>query len=270
LAIAVIFASDIVYSWYKRQLTSEPRKIFDIVMVIFGVLAFVFSDVEFWYRIFIIIILAIIGIAIHILWPRITKHIIFQSPIIKRENSERRHDKPVVPPVSMYSSHQLSWNELFAWTNNEICIQGITLESLNDVRPTIESALQQNKKIKLLYCKKDTELMPKIEKLVVSSSTADRIKSAIDMVNDIRDALGSDDIMRSNIEMRWHNEIPTMSLVILDPRSDSGLMQFEPYPYKTSQGDRKVFIIKQAEHPDIFGVYRGAFDKLWNDAHTAS
>ncbi len=239
-------------------------------MVIFGILAFVFSDVGFWYRIFIIIILAVIGVAIHILWPRITQHIIFRSPIIKRKDNERQHDKPVVPLVSMYSSatNQPSWNEIFASTNNEICIQGITLESLNHVRPTIENALQQNKKIKLLYCNKDTRLMPKIEKVVVSTSTAVRIKSAIDMANDIRDALGSDDTARSNFEMRWHHEIPTMSLVIVDPRSDSGSMQIEPYPYKTSQGDRKVFIIKQVEHPDIFGVYRGAFDKLWNDAHT--
>lgn len=241
-------------------------------MVIFGVLAFVFSDVEFWYRIFIIIILAIIGIAIHILWPRINKHIIFRSPIIKRKAYEMPHDKPIVPPVSMYSnaSKQPSWNELFALTNNEICIQGITLESLNHVRPTIENALQQNKKIKLLYCNKDTQLMPKIEKLVASTSTAVRIKSAIDMANDIRDALGNDDITRSNFEMRWHDEIPTMSLVIVDPRSDSGTMQIEPYPYKTSQGDRIPFIIKQVENQEIFGVYRGAFDKLWNDAHTAS
>lgn len=244
-----------------------------IIVASIPVLGFVFgNDFLFpeWARIGFGI--AAVGIPLGIAFiPRFHKRFIIQSPVARRKEVVAGNDKPVVQPISMCSStsNRLpSWNELFASTNNEICIQGITLESLNHVRPTIESAVQQNKKIRLLYCKKDTELMPKIEKLVVSTSTADRIKSAIDMVNDIRDALGSDDISRSNIEMRWHDEIPTMSLVILDPRSDSGSMQIEPYPYKTSQGDRKLLIIKQVEHPDIFGVYRGAFDKLWNDAHT--
>jgi hypothetical protein len=243
-----------------------------IIIAAIPVLDFVFgNDFQFPERARIGFGVAAIAIPLCIIFvPRISKHIIFRSPVIKRKDYERQHDKPVVPPVSMYSSasNQPSWNELFTSTNNEICIQGITLESLNHVRPVIESALQQNKKIKLLYCNKDTQLMPKIEKLVVSTSTAVRIKSAIDMANDIRDALGNNDTVRSNFEIRWHNEIPTMSLVILDPRSEAGSMQIEPYPYKTSQGDRKVFIIKQVEHPEIFGAYRGAFDKLWNDAHT--
>jgi hypothetical protein len=263
-----------------KRLTGRLEKVgwtSGIIVALFTLLPISMKDIPYsWNFVPIIVAGIILGFTacfsdlrkrfkMHFQWP-ITLHKADRIP----SHRTTKTSISTLPPVSMYSSHQLSWNELFALTNNEICIQGITLESLNHVRPTIENALQQNKKIKLLYCNKDTQLMPKIEKLVVSTGTAIRIRSAIDMANDIRDALGNDHTARSNFEMRWHDEIPTMSLVIVDPRSDAGSIQIEPYPYKTPQGDRKLFIIKQVEHPEIFGAYRGAFDKLWNDAHTAS
>lgn len=130
----------------------------------------------------------------------------------------------------------------------------------------LKPAVKQHKKIRLLLCRSDTELMPERERLVVSVTTANRIVASVDMMNLVRNDMGSD---RSNIEIKWHKDIPAMSLVILDPRSGSGLMQIEPYPYGTPQDDRMTFKISRNDHQTLFDIYYRAFERLWEEAAPA-
>ncbi|CAN5515528.1 hypothetical protein BH18THE2_BH18THE2_22230 [soil metagenome] len=58
----------------------------------------------------------------------------------------------------------------------------------------------------------------------------------------------------------------TNSIIYIDPNSDSGLMQIEPYPYRTPQENRKIFEITRQNHKEVFNEYLNAFYRLWNSA----
>ena len=104
--------------------------------------------------------------------------------------------------------------------------------------------------------------MPDIETVVVSTNTKARIQSCVYMMLQTRNTLGSNDIQ--NLEIKWHKQIPTMSLVVADES-----IQIEPYPYKTPQDKRKIFRINGKEQNALFDVYHKAFENLWNDANYA-
>jgi hypothetical protein len=235
-----------------------------IIIAVIPILDFIFGDdFQFpeWARISFGV--AAIGIPSGIIIiPRI-KRIGIRSPFFDKRKQIRQPEIPVVPPVIVYSHDDLpAWSELFEQTEHEIMIHGITLESLNHVRTSIEAAAKQDKKVRVLVCNTDTPFMDGIEKLVVSTSTTNRIQSAVDMLYQTRSSLGSNDMR--NLEIKWHREIPTMSLVILDE-----VMQIEAYPYKTPQDKRKIFKIYRKDHMELFEVYRKAFGNLWDDASLA-
>jgi hypothetical protein len=167
------------------------------------------------------------------------------------------------PAVVVYGRDDLpSWSDLFEQTKREIIIQGITVESLNHDRTSIEIAAKRGKRVRILLCHRDTPFMPDIETVVVSTNTKSRIQSSVDMMHQTRNTLGINDIQ--NLEIKWHKQIPTTSLVIADES-----MQIEPYPYKTPKDKRKTFRINRKGQMELFDVYHKAFENLWNDASPA-
>jgi uncharacterized membrane protein YoaK (UPF0700 family) len=89
LAIAVIFLSSIAYFWHKRRLNVIARTIFDIIVVLFTIIAFLFPDIELWKRIMVIVILVMVGIILNLTWSRINERILIQSPIVSRKGKKR-------------------------------------------------------------------------------------------------------------------------------------------------------------------------------------
>lgn len=154
------------------------------------------------------------------------------------------------------------WNKLFEKAELEIMIQGITLESLNHVTTGIETAMKHVKKVRILLCTPDTFFMHEIETLVSYRNIKNRIQSCVNTMYQTRDSLGSND--KQNLEIRWHKQIPTMTLAIVDD-----YMQIEPYPYKTPQDKRKIIKIHREGQKELYDVYRKAFENLWNDSTLA-
>jgi hypothetical protein len=197
--------------------------------------------------------------------PRISNVIGVRSPFYLKRTLSKTETMPTIqePAVIVYNQDDLPpWNELFRKIEDEIMIQGITLESLNHVRTAIETAAKRGKRVRILLCHPETPFIPDIETVVVSTNTKARIQSCVDMMLQTRNTLGSNDIQ--NLEIKWHKQIPTMSLVIANES-----MQIEPYPYKTPQDKRKTFRINRKGQMELFDVYRKAFENLWNDANPA-
>jgi hypothetical protein len=203
---------------------------------------------------------AIVGITAF--WSHITRDIIFSWPI-RRKIAVREPPKIKETIIDVYDQNDLpSWSELFRNTEREIVIQGVTVETLNRVRTSIESAVKQGKRVRILLCHPETPIMTEIETLVVSINTKSRIQSCVNMMYQTKDNLGSSD--KQNLEIKWHKQIPTMSLVIMDES-----MQIEPYTYNTPQDKRKKFKINRKDQRNLFDVYHKAFENLWNDATPA-
>jgi hypothetical protein len=197
--------------------------------------------------------------------PRISNVIGVRSPFYRKTTASKTEMMSTTqePAVVVYDRDDLpSWSELFKQTKREIIIQGITVESLNHVRTSIETAAKHGKKVRILLCHPETPFMRDIETVVVSTTTKNRIQSCVNMIYQTRSTLGSSDAQ--NLEIRWHRQIPTMSLVIMDES-----MQIEPYPYKTPQDERETFKIDRKGQMELFDVYREAFENLWNDANPA-
>lgn len=231
---------------------------FTVVSVVIGlfvtVLVASFPLPHFWAIISIVMIIC--GGSFVYFLPRISNKIGLRAPFFRRTAVNTTYE----PPVVVWGRVDLTpWDELFRRTEREIIIQGITVESLNHVRTSIESAAKQGKRVRILLCHQETPFMTGIETLVVSTDTKSRIQSCVNMMYQTRDNLGSSDIQ--NLEIKSHKQIPTMSLVIVDD-----YMQIEPYPYKTPQDRRKTFRVNRKGQRELYDVYRRAFENLWNDA----
>lgn len=168
--------------------------------------------------------------------------------------------------VEVYPHENLPrFQKIFSQAKKEIWLQGITLESLNHVIPAIESAIRQNKRVRILTCDPETPLMPEIENVVVSVKTVARISATLGMLRHMRDGLGDS---KNNMEIRVHRTIPTQSLIIVDQTAGSGFIQMEPYAYHIPQQNRRIFIISQEDQNNLFGVFCSAYDNAWNAATT--
>jgi hypothetical protein len=110
--------------------------------------------------------------------------------------------------------------EIFSKVNRTVHLLGITLESLNPKIPTIEKILRNNKHVRILICHPKSPIMKEIEDLVVSTNTTSRIEATIAMLNNMREKL--DESQKNNLEIRTYSDIPTHSMIIVDPDTSSG------------------------------------------------
>jgi hypothetical protein len=147
--------------------------------------------------------------------------------------------------------------EMFSGVDRTVHLLGITLESPNHIIPSIETLLRDNKRVRVLICDPDTRIMPEIERLVASVNTGQRIEATIAMLNQIS-------VNKNNLEIRKYKEIPTHSMIIVDPDTDSGYMHVEPYPPMTAQEHRRIIKITQHEQGNLFEMYWNAYNSLWN------
>jgi hypothetical protein len=81
------------------------------------------------------------------------------------------------------------------------------------------------------------------------------------MLNKMRDGLAE---KKNNLQIKTYNAITTHSMIIIDPSSGRGSMKVEPYPFRTPQQYRRVFIISQQHQQNLFDVYWNAFNSLWD------
>jgi hypothetical protein len=165
--------------------------------------------------------------------------------------------------VDIYSHTNLPpIKEMLSGVNRTIHFLGITLESLNHVIPSIETLLRDNKRVRILVCDPATNLMPEIERLVVSKNTAQRIEATVAMLNQMNNDY------KNNLEIRMYREIPTQGMIIVDPDTDSAYMHVEPYPPMTAQEYRRIIKITHREHGNLFEMYWSAYNRLWNHLGT--
>jgi vacuolar-type H+-ATPase subunit F/Vma7 len=141
--------------------------------------------------------------------------------------------------------------DILSDTKKEIKIVGVTLENLNHIRSEIAETLKRAKVRVLVFLpdpdsKFDLELMDRVDELVRSADTKKRIESAISMLIQMYNELGSIQ-QKENLKIKTYNRIPSNSLIIIDsdPETKSGTMQIEPYPFNTPQGERRILKVSQ-------------------------
>jgi hypothetical protein len=104
--------------------------------------------------------------------------------------------------------------------------------------------------------------MNEIENMVVSMDTGKRIEGTLGMLNQVKNNVGNN---KSKLEIKtYKNTIPTQSMIIVDPNTDSSYMQIEPYPFQTHQQNRKIFKISEREQGELFDVYWSSYEKMWD------
>jgi hypothetical protein len=169
--------------------------------------------------------------------------------------------------VDVFSHSNLpTLEDIFAKVDRTIHLLGITLESLGSKIPLVENLLRNNKHVRILICDPKSKIMPAIESLVVSSNTSQRIDGTLGMLEQMRNTLS--DTQKNNLEIKKYNEIPSHSMIIVDPDTSSAFMQVEPYAPMTAQQYRRIFKISQREQGNIFELYWNAYNSLWNHAES--
>jgi hypothetical protein len=137
-----------------------------------------------------------------------------------------------------------------------IHLLGITLEDLSSKVPLIENLLRNNKHVRVLICNPKSHIISEIEWLVVSSNTSQRIEGTLGMLDQMRTNLN--ETQKNNLELRTYYDIPSHSMIIVDPDTSSSFMQIEPYPQLTAQQYRRIFKISQHDQRNIFELYWNA------------
>jgi hypothetical protein len=119
--------------------------------------------------------------------------------------------------------------------------------------------------VRILICDPNSKLMEPIENLVDSRNTSQRIEGTLGMLQQMRESIKLSEKDKHNLEIRTYDVIPTHSMIILDPATDSiGVMQIEPYAYETAQEERGIFMILKRKQKKLFEVYSRAFNNMWN------
>jgi hypothetical protein len=109
-------------------------------------------------------------------------------------------------------------------------------------------------------------MISELEWLVVSSNTSQRIEGTLGMLDQMRTNLN--ETQKNNLELRTYDDIPSHSMIIVDPDTSSSFMQIEPYPQLTAQQYRRIFKISQHEQRNIFELYWNAYNILWSHAES--
>jgi hypothetical protein len=211
------------------------------------------------------IIITIVGGIFILLLPRITKRVEFHWPIKRRTLT---HEAANAIQTAIKVSDQVTLPRLatcFSETNTEICLLGITLESILQVIPQLRDLLQRCN-VKMLLLNPDSELVPRYERLVDSNNLQDAIRRTITDLTEMRDNLSA--VQRRNFELRIHNEIGPYSSIIIDPNNENGSMQIEPYPYNIARGHRRNFLIYGRDKTSVFKTFKDGFNNLWDVAET--
>lgn len=167
--------------------------------------------------------------------------------------------------VDVYSHSNLpSLDDIFTKVDRTIHLLGITLEGLSPKVPLIENLLRNNKHVRVLICDPSSHIISEIERLVVSSNTSKRIEGTLGMLDQMRNSLNG--TQRNNLELKKYDDIPSHSMIIVDPDTSSAFMQVEPYPPLTAQQYRRIFKLSQREQGNIFEMYWNAYNSLWSHA----
>jgi hypothetical protein len=250
------------------------------IMVILGVIAIILEIPLFWTSkdfsdfVKIVTIVITLGFVVIVsLWEKINKNIVFQSPIILRKSRVVKQELSTLAEsrIDVYLKKNLpKFEELFTRIKSEICILGITLESLRQLTPNIETALRSNIRIRVLILDSQFELMNRVEELISSSGLSQDTRTLETLeLSKTQPPLTAE--QKANLMIRKHKQIPTHSIIIIDPHiSDFNYMQTEPYLFNIPSGERRVFIISRNKHPDLFSLYLRSFENLWNTAEPIS
>jgi hypothetical protein len=163
--------------------------------------------------------------------------------------------------------HHLHSHSKFFANARELQIVGITLQELQQIKSTLLELLQTGCLIKVLICDPDPEnkLIEEIDKIVESKETRSKIKSTLAMLDDIQKDKSLSGLQANNLKVKKHKHIPTHTLLIKDPNTDSGVMQVEPYPYGIDREKRRVFILKKKKHEGLFDIYVKSYDNIWKN-----
>lgn len=168
--------------------------------------------------------------------------------------------------IEYYSSNNpySSIDQLLLKTKNEICFVGITLESLNHKPSSIKEAIKKVD-IKILLPNENIQFMDEIEKIVYSQGTINQIKGTLAMLEKIKNDNEVSDY-KSNLKIRKYNTFPTYTIIIVDRKDKDGFMLIEPYAYKITQEERKVFKIDRKNNNELFKTYETSFLRMWNES----
>ncbi len=150
----------------------------------------------------------------------------------------------------------------------ELHMVGITLQELQQATNTIRDVLSKDGKVRVLLCDPapTNMLVPEIDKVVKSQETAKKITSTLVTLQTIRNDSSLSEKQRMELVVRTHKLIPTHTLLIMNPDSDSAVMQVEPYPYGIEAENRRVFPVFKKKHKEVFEMYWRSYENMWDTA----
>ena len=265
LAIAIIFASDILYSWYKRKLTLG-RSVFDGIMGLLTILSFLFVDLSLIYRILIVIILIGVGVAIHKLWPRIVKRVVFQSPIIRRKNTPQVESPAIHEPVKYHENRDAipikeflvdaQTVEMVALTFNDLTVHNIDL---------IRKPLSRGARVTILILDPDLNYVEIHENAYHAAvDVAGQIRNSLKLLCNEKRELEKIN-QQDRLTIRKFNYLCPHSITIINRHNpEIAWIRVEDRPLGSISGDRPSYTAYQKDDSNFFEIYSNEYDTIFS------
>jgi len=193
---------------------------------------------------------------------------VFSVLLLQRWRNRDGEKETTIPFYKQSDLHRLPE---FLSKGTELYLVGITLQELQQTSKTITNALRKpNGKVNVLVCDPHHRFMRKIEQVVYGRKktvkplkTGEKISSTLSVLENVKHDDSLSELQINSLQIRTHELIPTHTLVILDPSSDSAVMQVEPYPFGIDREERRVFRIYKRKQAELFNIYWQSFQNMW-------
>jgi len=207
-----------------------------------------------YYTIFVILALLIfflsalwLGYQIHA-WrkPKITKMVSVTSPKEIPEFCSSRKELPTL-------------EDFLRSTNFEIDLMGFSLwDTTVQNRKTIIDLLKQGKHIRFILLSPTSDLVKRLEDAIVDVNIKNQIQQSLEQLLKLKQSLS--DIERGRLDIRTHDLLPFHTIIAIDAKSDSGLLNVEYYVYGTDSRSWVSLRISKKNQPQLFEKYWKSYE----------
>jgi len=145
---------------------------------------------------------------------------------------------------------------------NEICIYGITLDTIVTLIPVLQKRLSRGCRVRILSPDPQGESLTGIAEYFASrqATISARLKSNLDVLSYRLSQIRDD-----AVELRVLDSVLLTGHVISDAADADGRMLVQLYAYKRVR-QAPLFELSHAKDQDWFSVYLAQFDQAWEDA----
>lgn len=204
------------------------------------------TDIWIW------IAAALIGVGFNLITRKRT-----QQP--KTETTKKISLTKEIPEFYSSRKELPTLEDFLGSARDEIDLMGFSLwDIVVQNRATIITLLKQGKHIRFILLNPTSVDVKKFEEAIVDANLKDQIQHSLEQLRALKNGLS--DVERGRLDIRTHDLLPFHTIIAVDAKSDSGVLQVESYVYGTDSRLWSSLRISKKNQPQLFEKYWKSYE----------